>query len=61
MRQKTLIKIIGLMRKELDKGQTILGISKQLGIGYRPAYNHIAEMEKEQIIQVQKVFVASEF
>ncbi|MCX6710194.1 MAG: nucleotidyltransferase domain-containing protein [Candidatus Woesearchaeota archaeon] len=55
MRQKTLIKIIRLMRKELDKGQTILGISKQLGIGYRPAYNHIIEMEKEQIIQVQKI------
>ncbi|MCX6750313.1 MAG: nucleotidyltransferase domain-containing protein [Candidatus Pacearchaeota archaeon] len=55
MRQKTLIKIIGLMRKELDEGQTILGISKQLGIGYRPAYNHITEMEKEQIIQVQKI------
>jgi predicted nucleotidyltransferase len=55
MRQKTLIKIIGLMRKELDEGQTILGISKQLGIGYRPAYNHITEMEKEQIIQIQKI------
>jgi predicted nucleotidyltransferase len=55
MRQKTLIKIIQLMRKELDQGQTILGISKQLEIGYRPAYNHIIEMEKEQIIQVQKI------
>lgn len=55
MRQKTLIKIIGLMRKDLDKGLTILDISKQLRIGYRPAYNHITEMEKEQIIQIEKI------
>ena len=55
MRQKTLLKIIGLMRKGLDKGLTILEISKQLKIGYRPAYNHITEMEKEQIIQIEKI------
>ncbi len=55
MRQKTLIKIIGLMRKELDKGLTILEISKQLKIGYRPAYNHITEMGEEQIIQIEKI------
>ena len=55
MRQKTLLKIIGLMRKGLDKGLTILKISKQLKIGYRPAYNHITEMEKEQIIQIEKI------
>ena len=55
MRQKTLLKIIGLMRNGLDKGLTILEISKQLKIGYRPAYNHITEMEKEQIIQIEKI------
>lgn len=55
MRQKTLLKIIGLMRKELDKGLTILDISKKLKIGYRPAYNHIIEMEKEGIIKVSKI------
>ncbi|MBI4980684.1 nucleotidyltransferase domain-containing protein [Candidatus Woesearchaeota archaeon] len=55
MRQKTLLKIIGLMRKELGKGKTILEISKQLKIGYRPAYNHITEMEKEQIILVDRI------
>ncbi len=55
MRQATLLKIIGLMRKSLDKGLTILEISKRLKIGYRPAYNHIIEMEKEQIILVSKV------
>ena len=55
MRQKTLLKIIGLMRIELDKGLTILEISKRLKIGYRPAYNHISEMEKERIIQIEKV------
>src|SRR3989338_2510947 len=55
MRQETLLKITGLMRSELDKGLTILGISKKLKIGYRPAYNHITEMEKEQIIQVEKI------
>ena len=55
MRQKTLLRIIGLMRAKLDKGLTILKISKQLKIGYRPAYNHISEMEKERIIQIEKV------
>ena len=55
MRQKTLLRIIGLMRKDLDKGLTILEISKRLKIGYRPAYNHINEMETEQIIQIEKV------
>lgn len=55
MRQKTLLKIIGLMRKGLGKGLTILEISKQLKIGYRPAYNHITEMEKEGIIEVEKI------
>src|SRR3989338_903809 len=55
MRQKTLLKIIGLMRKGLDKGLTILEISKQLKIGYRPAYNHIIEMGKEGIIQIDKI------
>ena len=55
MRQKTLLKIIGLMRSKLDEGLTILDISKKLKIGYRPAYNHITEMEKEEIIKVEKV------
>jgi len=55
MRQKTLLKIAGLMRKHLDRGLTILEISKQLKIGYRPAYNHILAMEKEKIINVERV------
>lgn len=55
MRQKTLLKIIGLMRADLDKGLTILEISKNLKIGYRPAYNHISEMEKERMIQIEKI------
>ncbi len=55
MRQKTLLKIIGLMRKDLCKGLTILEISKQLKIGYRPAYNHISEMENEGIMQIEKI------
>ncbi len=55
MRQQTLLKIAGLMRKELDKGLTILEISKRLKIGYRPAYNHINSMSKEGIITVEKV------
>ena len=55
MRQKTLLKIIGLMRKELDKGLTILEISKRLKIGYRPAYNHISQMEDERIIQLERI------
>ena len=55
MRQKTLLKIIELMRKDLDKGLTILEISRRLKIGYRPAYNHITEMGKEGIIHIDKV------
>jgi len=55
MRQKTLLKIIGLMRDRIGFGLTILEISKQLKIGYRPAYNHIGEMEKEGIIQIEKI------
>jgi len=55
MRQKTLLKIIGLMRKELDKGLTILEVSKQLRIGYRPAYNHMIEMGKESILNIEKI------
>lgn len=55
MRQKTLLKIIGLMRNELDKELTILDISKKLKIGYRPAYNHLNEMEKEGIVKISKI------
>jgi len=43
------------MRINLDKGLTILNISKKLKIGYRPAYNHISEMEREGIIRISKV------
>ena len=55
MRQQTLLKIVRLMRIELDNGLTILKISKKLKIGYRPAYNHINSMEKEGIIKIIKV------
>ncbi len=55
MRQETLLKIVELMRKELDKGLTIMEISKRLKIGYRPTHNHITEMEKEGIIKVLKI------
>lgn len=55
MRQKTLLKIVGLMRTKINIGLTILEISKQLKIGYRPAYNHINEMEKEDMIIVKKI------
>src|SRR3989344_5767999 len=55
MRQKTLLKIIGLMRTKLGGGLTILEISKRLKIGYRPAYNHIGEMESEGIIKINKI------
>ena len=55
MRQETLIKIVGLMRKNLDFGLTISQISKLLKIGYVPAYNHINEMEKKGIIKISKI------
>lgn len=55
MRQQTLLKIVGLMRKELGKGHTILEVSKKLKIGYRPAYNHINTMAKEGIVKISKV------
>jgi len=50
-----LLKIIGLMRREIVKGQTILEISRKLKIGYRPAYMHIANMEKEGIIKIERI------
>ncbi len=55
MRQETLLKILGLFRANLDKGLTILQIAKKLRIGYRPAYNHIAAMSDQEIINVQEV------
>jgi predicted nucleotidyltransferase len=55
MRQETLLKIIGLMRKNIYLGLTISQISKLLKIGYVPAYNHIGQMEKEEIIKVLKI------
>lgn len=55
MRRETVLKIVGLLRKDLSKGFTILEISKLLKIGYRPAYNHIAELEKIKAIITKKV------
>ena len=39
----------------MDLGLTISQVSKLLKIGYAPAYNHISEMEKEEIIKVLKI------
>lgn len=58
MRRETAVKIIGLLRKELDKGFTIMEISKNLKIGYRPAHNHVSAMIKEGIIIARKVGAA---
>jgi len=55
MRQETLLKIIELMRKNINLGLTIHQISKLLKIGYAPAYNHINEMEKEGIIKISRI------
>ena len=55
MRKETVLKIVGLLRRELGKGFTILEISKLLKIGYRPAYNHISGLEEKDIILVKKV------
>ena len=55
MRRETVLKIVGLLKVELDKGFTILEISKKLRIGYRPAYNHIIELEKQRVIIIKIV------
>lgn len=55
MRKTTLLKIMGLFRKDIDRGLTILEISKKLKIGYRPAYNHTKDMSKEKIIWIKEV------
>ena len=55
MRRQTALKIIGLLRNHLDRGYTILNISKKLAIGYRPAYNHIKELEEGKVIVVEVV------
>lgn len=58
MRRETAVKIIGLLRKDLNRGFTILEISKKLKIGYRPAHNHISEMIREGIVTGRKVGAA---
>ena len=55
MRHETALKIIGLLRKELQRGFTIHEISKLLHIGYRPAYNHIMELGPAGIITIKTV------
>lgn len=55
MRRETAVKIVGLFRKHLGRGFTIREISKLLKIGYRPAYNHIAELEKARAVTAAKV------
>lgn len=52
MRQATAVKIVGLLRKEWGAGFTIREISRRLDIGYRPAYMHIAALQKEGIITI---------
>lgn len=60
MRRETALKIIGLLRKDLDRGFTILEISKKLKIGYRPAHNHVSAMVKEGIIIAKQVGAAKQ-
>lgn len=60
MRRETALKIIELLRKDLDKGFTILEISKKLKIGYRPAYNHISGLQKEGAIIIKIVGMAKQ-
>jgi len=55
MRRETVLKIVGLLRANLGKGFTMLEISKLLKIGYRPAYNHISELEGNNVIVTKKV------
>ncbi len=58
MKHETALKIIGLLRSELDKSFTILEISKKLKIGYRPAYNHITGLQKEGVITIRPAGMA---
>lgn len=51
------MKIASLLRRELS-GLSILGISKKLKIGYRPAHNHVSSMIKEEIILAEKIGMA---
>ena len=60
MKQETLLKIVGLMRKDLNNGFTILEISRKLKIGYRPAYMHISGMEGEGIIKIKRAGMAKQ-
>ena len=55
MRRETALKIIGLMRMRIYEGFTILQISKDLSIGYRPAYMHVLALQKEGVLTVKKV------
>lgn len=55
MRRETVLKIVGLLRMEMDRGSTILNLSKKLKIGYRPAYNHVSGLEMDGVITVKTV------
>ncbi len=55
VRRETALKVVGLLRKDLDKGFTILETSKKLKIGYRPAYNHVYGLQKEGVIIIKTV------
>ena len=55
MRKETLLKIIGLFRKNIGTGMTMLEIAKTLKIGAYTAYNHLLAMQKEGIITMNEV------
>ncbi len=55
MRHETVLKIFGLLRKDLSKGFTIREISQKLTIGYRPAYNHILVLGEKKVITIKTV------
>ena len=50
-----MLKIAGLLRGDIDRGHTILEVSKKLKIGYRPAHNHITAMANEDMIKTNMV------
>ncbi len=56
MRQETILKVAGLLRP--GEGLTIREVSRQLGIGYRPAYLHLHGMAKEGMVRMERVGMA---
>jgi hypothetical protein len=55
MNIKFIAKVVGEIEKNIGKPLTILQISKNSGLSYNAAYRTVQFLEKEKVVQVEKV------